>query len=204
MKPDVYVKNVLVTEAKDLSPMLERFSLKINARLLHGAIGLASELAEIREMALMSEDDTELDVTNLKEEMGDLYWYMGIMVSELGVNPFTVFAHDAVELVQMSKTDRLRCLNMVIDDMTIIIGTAIDMLKKTVIYGKELQVPALADQLLLLDYAIANALSLYGISPEQARQTNIDKLKARYGDKFTEAAALERDLVKEREILEKK
>ena len=32
--------------------------------------------------------------------------------------------------------------------------------------------------------------------------TNIAKLKARYGDKFTEQAASERDLDTEREILE--
>jgi hypothetical protein len=39
---------------------------------------------------------------------------------------------------------------------------------------------------------------------EELLQTNIDKLKARYPEKFTENDALNRDLNKERNILEGK
>ena len=48
----------------------------------------------------------------------------------------------------------------------------------------------------------AMGLRLLGSSFDQAAQINIDKLKARFPDKFTSENALNRDLVVEREILE--
>jgi hypothetical protein len=42
------------------------------------------------------------------------------------------------------------------------------------------------------------------MTSSEARERNIEKLRARYGDKFTEAAALERNLAAERAILEQK
>lgn len=41
-----------------------------------------------------------------------------------------------------------------------------------------------------------------GVTFEQTRETNIAKLKLRYGDKFSSEAATERDLVAERAVLE--
>ena len=46
------------------------------------------------------------------------------------------------------------------------------------------------------------ALSSVGSSFDEAMEKNIAKLKARYGDKFSEEAAVERDLGKERSVLE--
>ena len=48
----------------------------------------------------------------------------------------------------------------------------------------------------------AMVLRLLGSSFDQAAQINIDKLKARFPDKFTSENAVNRDLVVEREILE--
>lgn len=42
-----------------------------------------------------------------------------------------------------------------------------------------------------------------GFTLEEAMATNVAKLKARYGDKWTQEAALNRDLKLEREVLEK-
>lgn len=48
----------------------------------------------------------------------------------------------------------------------------------------------------------AEIISALGSSFEGIMQNNIDKLKARYGNKFNEEGALNRDLVNERKILE--
>lgn len=199
MNPNEYVKNVLITEAKDLAPLQERFSKEINIRLLHGAIGLASELAEIREMAR----EEEIDIVNLKEELGDLSWYMGIMTDALGLNPETVFkSHSRFKAEETE--DKGEVLLLKVDIMTICIGAAIDFIKKSVIYGKPLNYHEIEGNLQELSFEIEEALNIYGMTSAQARERNIEKLRARYGDKFTEAAANERDLKNEREILEKK
>lgn len=199
MSPKEYVKNVLVTEARDFAPLQERFSQVRNIRLLHGAIGLASELSEIREMA----ESDDIDTVNLKEEMGDLCWYMGIMVDEMQVNPEVVFMGKQYTEREGYPNKKER-LNESIDIMTKCIGTAIDFLKKAVMYGKPLNINEIEGQLQELSLEIEMSLNLYGMTSSQARERNIEKLRARYGEKFTEAAALERNLTAEREILEKK
>lgn len=49
---------------------------------------------------------------------------------------------------------------------------------------------------------IGVALDELGSDFDTEQRKNIDKLKARYGDKFSSEAAINRDLDKEREILE--
>lgn len=51
------------------------------------------------------------------------------------------------------------------------------------------------------DAILAKAL---GFTFEEVQQANIDKLRSRYPDKFTEFDAQNRDLVKEREVLDQK
>lgn len=203
MDPKEYIKNVLITEARDFTPLQERFSQIRNIRLLHGSIGLASELAEIREMA---RDNDPVDKVNLLEEMGDLFWYMGVIVNELGIDPNKIFRTKQVNKVlwQFPDLAATRELNIVVDTLTISIGYMIDIMKKTLMYGKELDTLLIESILEEMGIDIEHALNCHGYTSGQARQVNIDKLRARYGDKFTEDAALERNLEVERKILEQK
>jgi len=95
-------------------------------KLLHGAIGLATETGELVQALIYSKfEGKELDKVNVKEELGDFCWYLAIFLRELDLD-----LHDVM-------------------------------------------------------------------------QVNIDKLKARYGDKFSEEKANNRDLETERDILSK-
>lgn len=120
-----YIKDAIKTESQDFKAIGERLSQQKNIRLLHGAMGLATESGEFLD-ALKKHlfYGKELDNVNLSEELGDLFWYMAIIADELGV-----------------------------------------------------------------DF-------------ESVMKTNIDKLRARYGEKFTEQKADKRDLKTERNILE--
>ena len=201
MNPKEYVKNTLVTEAQDLTLVQERIVLKRNLRLIHAQLGFSSELSEIREAVLKD----EIDFVNLKEEFGDMYWYMGIAIDELGSNP--EFIMDAVKqdsVSGLSPNNAKSALEDLVDNMDVIIGRFSDLMKKSIMYGKPLSVTIMEGELIALDKNIALALSVCGFSPEEAREVNISKLRARYGEKFTEAAALERNLAKERDILEGK
>lgn len=80
----------------------------------------------------------------------------------------------------------------------------LDTLKKTIFYGKELDKINLREELSDMLYYITMALDELGFTMEEVMAKNMEKLKARYGDKFTEQAALNRDLNKERSILEDK
>jgi len=77
-----------------------------------------------------------------------------------------------------------------------------DALKKHVFYGKKLDTTNLKEELGDLLWYVAIALEALDTDFGSVMQTNIDKLSARYPDKFTEELAENRDLAKERKILE--
>jgi NTP pyrophosphatase (non-canonical NTP hydrolase) len=83
-------------------------------------------------------------------------------------------------------------------------GEFLDAMKKHIFYGKELDRVNLREELGDLFWYIAIACDELDIEFEPIMKRNIEKLKARYGEKFSEEAAEYRNLNKEREILEKK
>jgi NTP pyrophosphatase (non-canonical NTP hydrolase) len=78
-----------------------------------------------------------------------------------------------------------------------------DMLKKHIFYGKPLDEVNLKEEIGDILWYCAIALEALGTDFESVMQTNINKLKARYPQKFTEDNAINRDLKTERSILEK-
>ncbi len=80
MTPAEYVKNVLKTESVDMLKIRDRLSGEYKIRLLHGAMGMVTEAGEIMDMVKKHVFyGADLDLTNLKEELGDSDWYKGIM-----------------------------------------------------------------------------------------------------------------------------
>ena len=105
---------------------IDGFSMKsLNGNIVHAIYGLCTEAGEISEALLKATKSGSFDEVNLKEEAGDLLWYLAMLFRELDTD-----------------------------------------------------------------------------FPEVAA-TNINKLKARFPEKFTQDKAYNRDLDSEREILEK-
>lgn len=103
------------------------------------------------------------------------------------------------------------CANIdggILDDVHMILGfvtesaEVADVYKKYIAYKKELDLVNVKEELGDLLWYIANMCNMHGWDLRDIMQTNIDKLKARYPEKFTEQHALNRDLNKERSILE--
>ncbi len=81
-------------------------------------------------------------------------------------------------------------------------GEFLDALKKHIYYGKDLDKVNLQEELGDLFWYCAIIADELGVDFSEVMTRNIDKLKARYGDKFSEASAEKRDLERERQILE--
>lgn len=81
-------------------------------------------------------------------------------------------------------------------------GELLDALKKNLFYGKPLDTVNIKEELGDVMWYVAILCRELDLSMEEILQTNIDKLKARYPEKFTEHNAINRDLGKERNILE--
>lgn len=87
MENKEYIKKALVTESRDWEPVKERLTDTNTIRLLHAGVGLSTEVGEVLD-ALKKHIfyGKPLDKVNLKEEMGDLFWYMAVMADALEVD----------------------------------------------------------------------------------------------------------------------
>lgn len=103
---------------------------------------------------------------------------------------------------RMQDTGTVRLMHAMIG-MATESGEIQDQLKKHIFYGKPLDRTNLVEELGDLMWYIGVMSSELGVDLEEIMEKNIAKLKKRYGEKFTEAAALTRDLDAERKILEK-
>ena len=81
-------------------------------------------------------------------------------------------------------------------------GEFLDALKKHIFYGKKLDKVNLGEEIGDLFWYCAIIADELGLHLDEVMDQNIRKLKARYGDKFTEKGAQHRNLTAEREILE--
>lgn len=82
-------------------------------------------------------------------------------------------------------------------------GEAQDVLKKWIFYGKEPDLVELGEEMGDTLWYVMEVLNALGVDLEFVMQQNIEKLRTRYPDKFTEDKAINRDLDAERAVLER-
>lgn len=158
--------------------------------LLHGVIGILTEIEEILDNY---SGEKELDPINLLEEVGDITWYLAIISREFNIElPTLVFKtkNDNPEKIIIFTIKE--CLKL------------LDMLKKKIYYNKNIDDIKFVNITKIIIFNILDYMNYYDIDIHKSFDINIDKLKARYGDKFTSEMAINRNLDAERQILEGK
>jgi len=83
-----FIEDSLRTESDGFYPLIAEDGVEYDRRrLLHAQMGMQTETAEFTDALKKSIFyGKPLDVVNLKEELGDLMWYMAIAFDELGTN----------------------------------------------------------------------------------------------------------------------
>lgn len=164
---------------------------KINIDFLHGAVGLATELGE-----LLPLERNHKDVVNLGEEIADCAWYLAIFDRELLSKGFK-FEFTKLQREMFFEEAKDQLLGLVIGDKNLL-----DVAKKNFIYGKDYEMTKIYNLVMSIHACLGVICNFYGIDIDEARNRNIAKLKVRYGDKFSTEAALNRDVMAERKVLE--
>lgn len=96
----------------------------------------------------------------------------------------------------------------ILDDLHMVLGMQTeaaeiaDVYKKTIAYKKPLDFVNIKEEIGDIMWYIANLCNMNGWDLREILDVNIAKLEARYPEKFTEENAINRNLKKEREILE--
>lgn len=172
-----YIEQAIRTESIDL--------FKVDSpRLLHAAVGVTTEVAEL----LLAEDG---DTVNVKEEMGDVCWYLAVACDELKLS--------FQELADLANQGSIEA-----DAVREMLGGAtgaLDVMKRGLFYGVELDLGKFCLHLGQVAAAIKHLAEECGWDVAELETTNIAKLSRRYPEKFTTEAAVNRDLEAEREAL---
>lgn len=82
------------------------------------------------------------------------------------------------------------------------VGELMDAFKKEMAYGKEVDWVNVKEEVGDLMWYIAGFCNVNGFDLEEILETNVKKLQARYPDKFDSNKAINRDIEKERGILD--
>jgi NTP pyrophosphatase (non-canonical NTP hydrolase) len=159
--------------------------------ILHAVMGLATEIEELLDN--YAHEDA-MDSTNMLEEIGDLTWYVAIIHREYP----DMLRYENAKVTVTNRDNPFDCVL----DLNKSILKLMDMMKKKIFYNKPIPMVAFSNLTLLVETDIHWLAEYYNIKVEDICETNINKLKARYGDKFTSERAINRDLDTEREILE--
>lgn len=154
--------------------------------LLHGVIGILTELQELTDWT---------DEVNKKEEVADVFWYIALLDRELNLNlqiknfdDNSFFQIKNESLVSRSFETSCRLL---------------DDLKKKLFYNKTIDSSKFSKNVEYIFESMCIFCRINGIEIGNILETNIAKLKARFGDNFSTDKANIRDTKLERNILEK-
>lgn len=81
---NLFIKEALKTEAPITDELINRLTEPRTIRLLHAAMGMSTEAGELldalKKFIFYGKD---LDLVNIKEELGDNNWYQAIMLDEI-------------------------------------------------------------------------------------------------------------------------
>jgi NTP pyrophosphatase (non-canonical NTP hydrolase) len=210
MQNSTYVKLAEVT----LSTQFHCTTLE-DQLLLHAAMGIQTEIGEMQ--AAISKIYNNgikeggywmFDRVNFAEEIGDVLWYLTI--------PQRLFGVDFLEMLQSHPYEMATHKFGIVRDGYVLPSPErylthlnedsmefLDRMKKRVFYGRELDRDNLTTLLLHLYQGFRGLAKFMDFDIEKIMDKNIQKLSARYGDKFSSFLANNRDLEKEFEILAK-
>ena len=161
----------------------------VNARFLHGAMGLCTETGELEE-ALYESRSHQIDDINVVEECGDVIWYLAIVVDSLNLKFADIPFKDSPGLN----------LEDAISHMIQSSDQILDKAKRNTFYGKELEIDKVIHQLSVLIYGLSYACDIEVAIDKVTRK--LTGKGGRYEDGFTQKEAYDRDTDKERSILE--
>ena len=154
--------------AKDGQEILNSLTPE-KAHLLHMAVGMSGEAGELLDGMRLTPESTHLDVVNIVEELGDLEFYLEGLRQAVGIAPASN------EPTQKYKGSMDFATNIVCE-----VSNVLDIVKKNVIYCKELDMVKMVATLTQLETELEYFRQSVRISREETLEANIQKLSVRY------------------------
>jgi hypothetical protein len=170
-------------------------------RVNHCVIGMTGEIGELAELHLSSR---EFDRAQLTLEFGDLFWYMAEGMNALGFNMQTLAAN-YVDVMDLRINDFKERYATAMLGLSATLGRMASELQRWIYYGKydgedhtgtpkfDTFMSNMAYQFRVLLGWVRSIFSIVGLDLGNVLHLNIEKLKVRYPEKYTDQQALNRD-----------
>jgi NTP pyrophosphatase (non-canonical NTP hydrolase) len=152
---------------------------------IHGILGIVGEVSEFDEAfgkCFEDPENSEETKTAVVKEFGDIWWYVALLAKSMHWD-FGALVASAATIADMITDDEIRLKPHEVSEP----------LKKWLFYGKPIVNDALQGAVANL---MANATAMagrLGIDIEEAHRLNIEKLRARFPEKFDEVVAQDHD-----------
>lgn len=161
----------LVKKPQDILLSLTLFATD----LWHGATGVAGETGELLEAILFPAEGGP-DRVNLREEMGDIYFYMEQIVQRSGIKlDFADLEEGARNMVPSGEGHLFFAAAIAVHGSQVL-----DTIKKVALYNKELDTELLTNQMRALGMSMLAFGHYFSIDRQECLNANILKLSKRY------------------------
>lgn len=102
MSPAEYIKKAIRTEVSEYQfAILKSEKHWVPPRIEHAAMGLVTEAGEVMDALKKTKIyGKPFDAVNMKEEIGDVFWYLAIMCDELGISFEEVWEKNIAKLAK--------------------------------------------------------------------------------------------------------
>lgn len=197
-----------ITTIDQYQPLARRTLKELPQRehFIHMGLGIIGEIGEFADAVKKNAIYLKpLDSVNLLEEGGDTFWYTGNLHPEIPVSQTQLQASFDLGYAQGRAQAGLGIFEgglLVIEVMA-----QASMAMCNIISGPQnmedpLERSKAETNVIIIYKALGRLYGAFNLDLFQSLQVNIDKLAKRYGDKFSEYAALNRDVDAERRVLE--
>lgn len=174
----------LVKPPQDIVSSLTAYT----ADLWHGATGVAGEGGELLE-AILFPPEGGVNRVDVREELGDLYFYIEQLVQRTGVK----INFEAAEAIAAEADMRAKMMLHYAAAIAVHSSQVLDTVKKAAIYNKDLDAELLTNQLSTLVAAMFCLSKMFDLPRDECLRANIRKLSQRYQSlSYSDKAAQER------------
>jgi hypothetical protein len=191
-----YNENNYIEDAHRTAPEESHFVVFDEER--HAVYGIVGEIGEL--VALYQ--DGELTKANVKDELGDVCWYMALMLHHHGHRIWDSYISPPDMLSLRKVPGHWRDKSWILMKMVRHAASMAELLKKRDAYGKQFEWERIRLHVAWIHISIVQLASVFEIPAIDILAANIAKLSARYPDKFDPELAINKDEEAERVAIE--
>lgn len=182
-----YRQNTIRTMKELGSPLLDS---------VHMSLGIVTEIVDELPIAIHN-----MDYVNISEEIGDAFWYLANYANIWNLQVGDTKVHSSKLETAETLKDHYQLIENGLNLLINYTGKLADLDKKAFAYNKQINLEDRQFLFTVITLGLEAMCTKFNLDSDVIREKNINKLKVRYPDKFSDEYANNRDLSAEYKTL---